>query len=67
MQRFIISEADNDEASTTDDENVINKSRKRKRVRIISDYDEESENISKEIETAAHGTVCLKFDEGDIS
>ncbi|XP_012270335.1 uncharacterized protein LOC105694359 [Orussus abietinus] len=59
---------DSDEEAITNDENesVINMPRKRCRVLSSSDSDEETENTFQETETAADGTVWLKFDEGGI-
>lgn len=59
---------DSDEEAITNDENesVINVPRKRYRVLSSSDSDEKTENTFQETETAADGTVWLKFDEGGI-
>ncbi|XP_015925395.1 uncharacterized protein [Parasteatoda tepidariorum] len=59
---------DSDEKAITIDKNesVNNVSRKRCRVLSTSDSDEETENTFQETETAADGTVWLKFDEGGI-
>ncbi|XP_071039571.1 uncharacterized protein [Parasteatoda tepidariorum] len=59
---------DSDEEAITNDENegVINVSRKRCRVLSSSDSDEETDNTFQKTETAADGTVWLKFDEGGI-
>ena len=60
---------DNNEESVTEDENenIINIPRKRRRMRILSNSDEETENTSQEIEIAAYGTVWSKLKKGGIS
>ncbi|CAL7935170.1 unnamed protein product [Xylocopa violacea] len=59
---------DSDEEAITNNENesVINVPRRRCRVLSSSDSDEETENVFQETETAADGTLWIKFTEGGI-
>nr|XP_012145741.1 PREDICTED: piggyBac transposable element-derived protein 4-like [Megachile rotundata] len=57
-------DSDEEAISNNENESVINVPRRR--CRVISSSDEETENIFQETETAADGTVWIKFAEGGI-